>query len=50
MIMAAAVDLGDAVTLGGSTNLQYSSCAVQQVLSTTSPLAVAKGRSWVNLY
>src|SRR5689334_1855141 len=50
MIMAAAVDLGDAVTLGGSTTLQYSSCAVQQVLNTTSPLAVAKGRSWVNLY
>jgi hypothetical protein len=50
MIMAAAVDLGDAVTLGGSTTLQYSSCAIQQVLSSTSPLAVAKGRSWVNLY
>ena len=50
MIMAAAVVLGDAVTLTGSTTLQYSSCAVQQVLSTTSPLAVAKGRSWVNLY
>jgi hypothetical protein len=50
MIMAAAVDLGDAVTLSGSTSLQYSSCAVQQVLSTTSPLVAAKGRGWVNLY
>ena len=50
MIMAAAVDLGDAVTLTGSTSLQYSSCAVQQVLSTTSPLVAAKGRGWVNLY
>ena len=50
MIMAAAVDLGDAVTLSGSTSLQYSSCAVQQVLSTTAPLVAAKGRGWVNLY
>ena len=50
IIMAAAVDLGDAVTLTGSTTLQYSSCAVQQVLSTTSPLVAAKGRGWVNLY
>jgi hypothetical protein len=50
MIMAAAVDLGDAVTLTGSTKLQYSSCAVQQVLSTTAPLVAAKGRGWVNLY
>jgi formylmethanofuran dehydrogenase subunit C len=50
MIMAAAVDLGDAVTLSGSTSLQYSSCAVQQVLATTSPLVAAKGRGWVNLY
>jgi hypothetical protein len=50
MIMAAAVDLGDAVTLGGSTKLQYSSCAVQKVLSTSSPLVAAKGRGWVNLY
>ena len=50
MIMAAAVDLGDAVTLTGSTKLQYSSCAVQQVLSTTSPLVASKGRGWVNLY
>ena len=50
MIMAAAVDLGDAVTLTGSTSLQYSSCAVQQVLATTAPLVAAKGRGWVNLY
>jgi hypothetical protein len=50
MIMAAAVDLGDAVLLSGTTSLQYSSCAVQQVLATTSPLVAAKGRSWVNLY
>jgi Tfp pilus assembly protein PilX len=50
MIMAAAVDLGDAVTLAGSTTLQYSSCAVQAVLSSSSPLVAAKGRGWVNLY
>lgn len=50
MIMAAAVDLSDAVTLTGTTKLQYSSCAVQQVLSTTAPLVAAKGRGWVNLY
>jgi hypothetical protein len=48
--MAAAVDLGDAVTLSGSTNIQYSSCAVQQVLSASSNLTTAKGRAWVNLY
>ena len=41
---------GDAVTLAGSTSLQYSSCAVQQALATTSPLVAAKGRGWVNLY
>jgi hypothetical protein len=50
MIMAAAIDLGDAVTLTGTTKLQYSSCAIQQVLSTTSPLVATKGRGWVNLY
>ena len=49
-VMAAAVDLGDAVTLGGSTTVQYSTCAVMQALSATSPLAVARGRPWVNLY
>jgi uncharacterized Zn-binding protein involved in type VI secretion len=49
-ILAAAVDLGDAVTLAGSTNVQYSSCAVAQVLSSTSPLVAARGRAWVNLY
>ena len=48
--MAAAVDLGDAVTLAGSTSIQYSSCAVQQALSASSNLATAKGRAWVNLY
>ena len=48
--MAAAVDLGDAVTLAGSTSIQYSSCAVQQVLAASSNLATAKGRAWVNLY
>ena len=49
-VMAAAVDLGDAVLLGGTTTVQYSSCAVSQALSSTAPLAVAKGRAWVNLY
>ena len=48
--MAAAVDLGDAVTLSGSTTIQYSSCAVQQVLASSSTIGVAKGRAWVNLY
>ena len=48
--MAAAIDEGDAVTLAGSTSIQYSSCAVAQALASSSPLAVAKGRAWVNLY
>ena len=48
--MAAAVDLGDAVTLSGSTSIQYSSCAVQQALSASSSLTTTKGRAWVNLY
>jgi hypothetical protein len=48
--MAAAVDLGDAVTLSGSTTIQYSSCAVQQALASSSTLTTAKGRAWVNLY
>jgi len=48
--MAAAVDFGDAVTLSGSTTIQYSSCAVQQALSSSATLATAKGRAWVNLY
>jgi hypothetical protein len=48
--MAAAVDLGDAVTLAGSTKAQYSSCAVQKVLSASSYPLAAKGRAWVNLY
>ena len=48
--MAAAVDFGDAVTLSGSTTIQYSSCAVQQALASSSTLTTAKGRGWVNLY
>ena len=48
--MAAAVDFGDAVTLSGSTTIQYSSCAVQQALSSSATLTSAKGRAWVNLY
>lgn len=48
--MAAAVDFGDAVTLSGSTTIQYSTCAVQQALATSATLGAAKGRSWVNLY
>jgi hypothetical protein len=48
--MAAALDEGDAVTLSGSTSIQYSSCAVQQALSASSALTTAKGRAWVNLY
>jgi hypothetical protein len=50
VVMAAAIDLGDAVTLTGGATVQYSSCAIQQALSSTSPLVAAKGRSWVNLY
>ena len=50
VIMAAAIDLGDAVTLSGGATVQYSSCAVKQALSATSPLVAAKGRGWVNLY
>jgi len=48
--MAASIDEGDAVTLAGSTSIQYSSCAVQQALSASSSLATTKGRAWVNLY
>jgi len=48
--MAAAVDEGDAVTLTGNTTIQYSSCAVQQALASSSTLGVSKGRAWVNLY
>jgi len=48
--MAAAIDLGDAVTLSGSTTIQYSSCAVQQALASSSTLTTTKGRAWVNLY
>ena len=50
VVMAAAIDLGDAVTLTGGATVQYSSCAVKQALSATSPLVAAKGRGWVNLY
>ena len=50
IVMAAAVDLGDAVTLSGSTTIQYSSCAVAQALSSSASLTTAKGRAWVNLY
>jgi hypothetical protein len=48
--MAAAVDEGDAVTLSGSTRIQYSSCAITKALSASSYPVVAKGRAWVNLY
>jgi hypothetical protein len=48
--MAASIDEGDAVTLAGSTSIQYSSCAVQQALSASSSLVSTKGRAWVNLY
>jgi hypothetical protein len=48
--MAAAIDEGDAVTLAGSTKIQYSSCAITRALSASSYPVVAKGRAWVNLY
>jgi len=50
VVMAAAIDLGDAVTLTGGATVQYSSCAIKQALSATSPLVAAKGRGWVNMY
>jgi hypothetical protein len=50
VIMAAAVDLSQAATLTGNTMVQYSSCAVQQSLASSSTLLIAKGRPWVNLY
>ena len=49
-IMAASVDIGYTVALTGTASVQYSSCALQSVLSASSNLAVAKGRAWVNLY
>jgi len=49
-LMAAAVDLGDAVTLSGNATAQYSSCAVLQALAAPSYVAPAKRRAWVNLY
>jgi hypothetical protein len=49
-ILAAAVDMGDAVTLSGNATTQYSSCAVMQALSAPSYVALAKRRAWVNLY
>ena len=48
--MAASIDEGDAVTLAGSTKIQYSSCAVAKALSASSYPVVVKGRAWVNLY
>src|SRR5690348_6644697 len=48
--MAASIDEGDAVTLAGSTTIQYSTCAVMQALSAPSNIAIAKRRAWVNLY
>ena len=48
--MAAAIDLGDAVTLSGSTTIQYSSCVLANTFSGTSYLAPVKQRAWVDLY
>lgn len=48
--MAAAIDEGDAVTLSGSTTIQYSSCAVMAAMTGPSSLMPAKRRAWVNLY
>jgi hypothetical protein len=48
--MAAAIDEGDAVTLAGSTTIQYSSCAVMNALSASAYPLPAKKRAWVNLY
>jgi hypothetical protein len=48
--LAAAIDEGDAVTLAGSTSIQYSSCAVLQALSAPSYVALARRRAWVNMY
>jgi hypothetical protein len=48
--MAASIDEGDAVTLAGSTTIQYSSCAVMSALSGTAYPVPVKRRAWVNLY
>jgi hypothetical protein len=48
--MAASVDEGDAVTLSGSTTIQYSSCVLLNALAASSYPALAKQRAWVNLY
>jgi len=48
--MAAAVDLGDAVTLSGNVTVQYSSCTIANALAGSSSLMRTKGRAWVNLY
>jgi len=48
--MAAAIDLGDAVTLSGNVTVQYSSCTIANALAGSSNLMRTKGRAWVNLY
>ena len=48
--MAASIDEGDAVTLSGSTSIQYSSCVLANTFSGTSYLAPVKQRAWVDLY
>lgn len=48
--MAAAIDEGDAVTLTGSTSIQYSSCALATALSGSSYLAPVRQHAWVDLY
>jgi hypothetical protein len=48
--MAASIDEGDAVTLAGSTKIQYSSCALANVFNGSSSLAPVKQRAWVDMY
>lgn len=48
--MAASIDEGDAVTLSGSTTIQYSSCVLANTFAGSSSLAAVKLRPWVDMY
>jgi len=48
--MAAAIDMGDAVTLSGNVTVQYSSCTIANALAGSSQLARTRGHTWMNLF
>ena len=48
--MAASIDEGDAVTLSGSTSIQYSSCVLSNTFAGVSSLVPVKQRAWVDMY